>query len=159
MARRANRKYPRWLGLLQGAVPPGAVYRFATWRRPSFLGSGQLVVLPQHRGSVRIRYVDPNDPGRAECMERQTWALDVLARCGVARGTLLEDACVAHGDAACEYLVTWADRVRLMPAALAGMLIVLTLVATSLANTPATWLLVPAVTAAEYAADGTPGCK
>jgi hypothetical protein len=110
-----------------------------------------LVVRGHGRGSARLRYRKAADEDRDACLRRQDWALGVLASCGVRRSTLREDGCLARGDVACEYAITWADEARWIPPVLAGILTAVALLSTRLpATDPAAWLLVPLAIGTAY---------
>jgi hypothetical protein len=133
-------------------MTPGLVYRLAGWRGSEAIGEGQLVVRASRRGSARLSYHNAQREGRAECLQRQDWALGVIALCHTSRATLREESCLSHGDPACEYVVTWTDDRRLVPAVLSGLVVAIVLTSTPLpAAAPAVWLLVPTVVAAMYA--------
>src|SRR5258706_874390 len=97
---------------LSGMTTPGLVYRLARWRRPPGIGDGRLIVRPHGRGSARLSYLNPAGEGRAECVRRQSWVLRVPAAHGGSRATLREESCLAEGDRACEYVVTWIEDAR-----------------------------------------------
>jgi hypothetical protein len=142
---------PGWV-LLHRAATPGLVYRLAGWRRVAAIGDGRLVIQVHGRGSAHLYYRNPDGEGRDACLRRQTWILRIPASCGASRATLREEGCLAHGDAACGYVVTWAEAPRLATAVLAGVLAAAAVASTRLpAVSPTSWLIVPAVILTTYA--------
>jgi len=136
---------------LHRVAGPALVFRLAGRRPPAEVGGGWLAVQRLGRGAVRLEYRGTGAEERDACLRRQVWALRVPAACGASHATLREDGCLAHGDPACRYVVTWTDRVHLASALLTGMLVVAVLAASRLpVAVPATWLLVPAAVLATY---------
>jgi hypothetical protein len=142
----------RWHRLLFFLGAPTTVYRFASWRRSGFEGSGRMVVVRDRPGSATVRYEGPRDEDRALCVQRQAWLLDVAARCGGTRPTLRERGCVAGGGTACEYTISWSARTRSGPALAGGLLAAVVAMSVSPVR-PTTWLLVPAGIACGYAVE------
>jgi hypothetical protein len=140
---------PAW-GFLHRMTTPGLVYRLAGLRQPATIGDGRLAVRVDGPGLARLSYRNPEGEGRAECLRRQTWILGVPAACGASRATLRQEGCLAEGDVACQYAVTWTEDVRPMPSVLGGMAVA-ALALSSSARPTALWLLVPLVSAATYA--------
>jgi hypothetical protein len=130
------------------------MYRLAAWRRPPAVGTGRLAVHVHGRGLARLRYRGADGAERASCIGRQLWALRVVAFSGASRATLREEACLAAGDTACEYVVTWRDHARALPVAAAGLVAAVALGWGPLPRgAPVVWLAVPAVAAAMYAVE------
>jgi hypothetical protein len=142
-----------WQRPLLRMVTPGMAYRLAGWERSRSSGAGRLVVLERGPGRARLRYSTSREDDRARCLRRQAWALDVVEHCGGKRKTLQEHACLAWGDPACEYTVSWTEPTRATPAVLAGLLAAVGVAAAwGEAGMPASrWLLVPIAAAAAHA--------
>lgn len=134
---------------LRGLATPGILFRLASWRPPPPFGDGRLLATLEGRGRARLTFRSERRDDRAQCLRRRTWLLGVPATCGASRATLHEEGCVAHGDTTCEYVVTWVERARIAPAAVAGLALVAMLRGL---GAPAGWLLLVALmVAATYA--------
>src|SRR5262245_24227266 len=72
---------PGWHRMLFRSVTPGVVYRLAWWRRSDPGGSSRMSIVGLGRASAELRYSGP-DAARTDCLRRQRWALQVVARCG-----------------------------------------------------------------------------
>ena len=135
--------------LVYRAATPWLVYRIAAWRPPAAIADGRLIVRRQGPGCVHLHYRGPNGDGRAGCLRRQAWILGVPASCGTSRTTLREESCLADGDPACRYVVTWAGTARAVPAAVVGVLA--SDVVSSMGLPFETWALVAVLIVALYA--------
>ena len=142
-----------WRRLLIRMMPPGIVYRVATWRRSRGPESGHLVLVEHRPGFARLRYSGSREDDRAACLRRQAWVLGVVERCGGKRATLREEGCLAARQPACEYTVSWTEAARPALAMIAGLGGGLGLLAVSHAVTmrATVWLLLPIAAAAAHA--------
>lgn len=141
-----------WQRPLLRMLAPAVVYRVAGWRR--WYGvRGKPILVDRRPGSARLRYSTSQDDDRVLCLRRQAWALGIVERCGGKRATLREDACLAWGEPACEYTVSWTEVARATPAVLSGLAVAAGVaVARGEAGMPAAgWVLVPIAAAGVHA--------
>lgn len=94
------------------ATSPGAVLSLAarTLHIMSSVSRGE--VLERKRTRIRLRYTGSRPESRLICLSRQGATAALPTLWGLPRADLVETACVANGDACCEYEVHWADRPR-----------------------------------------------
>lgn len=72
-------------------------------------------VLGSSRNSFDVRYHADKPESRLMCLSRQAaWAYAPMMW-GMPKAEFTERACIAHGDAYCEYHLRWLDRRRLLP--------------------------------------------
>jgi hypothetical protein len=127
------------------------MFRLAAWRQPAALGAGRLAVQMQRAGMARLWYRGDDDVERARCLDRQRWALRLVSSTGASRATLQELRCLAAGDGACEYVVSWQDRARVLSGTGSGLLVAAVLASSGLpAGAPLFWIAVPLVSAGAW---------
>lgn len=124
---------------LLAASSPGAVYARAakSYRLMSTVGSPEVVASSDT--SCTVRFSTDRRISRLNCLTRQAHSAQLPTFWGLPAATLHEVSCVARGDPACEYQLTFKVRRRTYPAVV-GLLVGLVW---ALA---AAWLRAPALT-------------
>src|SRR5262245_30700220 len=77
-----------WWEPLFRVTPPGLAWRLAALGRSRGAELGGLVVLERGPGTLRLRSSDARAADRSWCVERETWLVHVVSRCGGRRVTL-----------------------------------------------------------------------
>jgi hypothetical protein len=88
-------------------------------------------VLVEHRADgARLRCSESHVDVGMRCLRRQAWLLQTVAHAGGTRATVREDRCMCSGEPACEYVVSWTARPRVILAVAAGAVMALGIVTT-----------------------------
>lgn len=133
---------------------PGLLFRLAAWRPPAALGSGRLAVQMSGAGLAHLFYRGDDGIDRARCLSRQRWALSLVTASGASRATLREVRCLAAGDPACEYLVSWQGRASALSVIGTGLVIAALLASTGFpGGTAVAFVVVAVASATTYAVE------
>jgi hypothetical protein len=100
-----------------------AVYRLTASRGVRAARQGPLVLVDQHVGRARLRCSESHADAAGRCLRRQAWLLETVAHAGGTRATVREDRCMCAGGPACEYVVSWTARPRVMLVVAAAILV------------------------------------
>ena len=132
-----------------------AVYRLTASRGVHAARQGPLVLVDQHVGRARLRCSESHADAAARCLRRQAWLLETVAHAGGTRATVREDRCMCAGGPACEYVVSWTARPRVMLVVAAAVLVAVGIGgAVQRGALPyAAWGLVPVAALAVHAAE------
>lgn len=142
------------LPLARHVLTPAALYRAAapaTWPIGS---AGRFVCVEHGRGFARVRYASDHRESRLLCLWRQSRAIQAPTWWGLPPAMLREHGCIAEGEDACEYAISWYGRPRWTIDAIGGAAGVAALAALNLATSPIAWLLLPLGAAIGHAMEG-----
>jgi len=132
------------------ALSPQQLYEAAIRVSKQVTRAGEFTALKSERSAFVVRYTSKNPESRLMCLSRQVHWVNGPRLWGLPPAELTESACIAHGDAHCEYSLRWFDRWRVLPvivgmgigAVLAMLLRVMTTASVS------TWVALPVLGAA-----------
>jgi signal transduction histidine kinase len=103
--------------LLVWSFTPRLVYMSVPRVGKYLTSAGHFELVESTARSARIRYTSKFKESRLMCLSRQAQCATAPSMWGLPRATLHEHACIARGDAACEYELTWMNpRVWTWPA-------------------------------------------
>lgn len=97
------------------ATTPSAIYALASQTYKLVSTVGDPVVVGKSRTSLRVRFDNQGVISRLNCLIRQAQTADLPTLWGLPRATVHEIACVARGDAVCEYELKYFTRRSWLP--------------------------------------------
>jgi len=103
------------------AFSPASVFERMVKTFPLVTRVGRAEVTEYGRNSICIRYKSTKSESRLICLSRQAQAEMIPTLWGLPKALYSETKCIANGDDACEFKLTWYESRRWMPMIIGGL--------------------------------------
>ena len=132
------------------ALSPQQLYEAVVRVSKQVTRAGEFKTVRSERSAFVVRYTSTKAESRLMCVSRQVGWINGPMMWRLPPAELVESACLAHGDAHCEYSLRWFDRWRILPIVVGlaiGGAAALILHFAAMSSLPA-WIVMPALGAA-----------